>query len=58
MEMQGPVHEIFAQLMRGLYGARLTRVSKNFRSKEGQPAVRCAYKVCGCGGAFESSWVG
>jgi hypothetical protein len=43
-EMSGPVHEVFAKLLRGLSGARVTKPG-HFRNGTGGFSVRCSYKA-------------
>lgn len=43
-EMSGGSWEVFAKVLRGLSGAKLTRPSQ-FRSQDEAFAVRCSYKV-------------
>ncbi|KXZ45334.1 hypothetical protein GPECTOR_56g431 [Gonium pectorale] len=44
-EMSGPVHEVFAKLLRGLSGARITRPG-HFKNAMGDGvSVRCSYKA-------------
>ncbi|GIL87416.1 hypothetical protein Vretifemale_15530 [Volvox reticuliferus] len=44
-EMSGPVHEVFAKLLRGLSGARITKPG-HFRNAAGDGfSVRCSYKA-------------
>ncbi|GLC39441.1 hypothetical protein PLESTB_001348900 [Pleodorina starrii] len=44
-EMSGPVHEVFAKLLRGLSGARITKPG-HFRNAGGEGfSVRCSYKA-------------
>ncbi|GFR39904.1 hypothetical protein Agub_g409 [Astrephomene gubernaculifera] len=44
-EMSGPVHEVFAKLLRGLSGARITRPG-HFKNAAGDGvSVRCSYKA-------------
>ncbi len=43
--MTGPVHEVFAKLLRGLSGARITRPG-HFKNAAGDGvSVRCSYKA-------------
>lgn len=45
---RGPAHEVFAKVLRGLSGTKLTKPG-TFRDAEGTGhAVRCSYKVGGC----------
>ncbi|KAG2487533.1 hypothetical protein HYH03_013813 [Edaphochlamys debaryana] len=44
-EMSGPIHEVFAKLLRGLSGARITRPG-HFKNAAGDGvSVRCSYKA-------------
>ena len=42
--ISGPAYDVFAKVLRGLSGARLTRPGQ-FRSSDDSAAVRCSYKV-------------
>lgn len=42
--LSGPSYDVFAKVLRGLSGARLTRPGQ-FRSSDDSAAVRCSYKV-------------
>ncbi len=42
--MTGGAADVFARILRGLAGAKLTRPG-NFRSQDNSMAVRCSYKV-------------
>ena len=42
--MSGPAFDVFAKVLRGLSGARLTRPGQ-FKSSDDSSAVRCSYKV-------------
>ena len=47
---RGPAHEVFAKVLRGLSGTKLTKPG-TFRDAEGTGhAVRCSYKVGTCRG--------
>ncbi len=43
--LEGPAHEVFARVLRGLSGKKLTKPG-SFRSADGNgSAVKCSYKV-------------